>query len=86
MQDINHAFDVLKDPTKRRRHDSGLDAETGMPEDDDDIVDAEDAGRRRFRGGGGGGMGGMGGMSPEMLRELFGAMGGGRRAGGGGGR
>lgn len=95
MQDINHAFDVLKDPTKRRRHDSGLDVETGMPEDDDDIVDAEDAGRHRFRGGGGfGGMGaasgGMGGMSPEMLRELFGAMGGmgggRRRAAGGGGR
>jgi DnaJ-class molecular chaperone len=77
IKELNEAYDVLSDSTKKRRYDAGVDP---------DHLDDEPMG-----GMGGGGMrgGGMrgGGMDvpPEVLAAMFGAMGGGMGGGFGGG-
>eukprot|EP00903_Cladosiphon_okamuranus_P008712 g8346.t1 len=74
FRDIGEAYEVLSDPTKKQRYDSGVDLED---------LDNPHAGHGRR------GHGGME-IDPSMLFQMFmqqggGSMGGGRRGGGGGG-
>jgi len=74
FRDVNHAYEVLSDPKKKKMYDDGVDEQ-----------DLDDPHARPRGEGGFGGMGGMGGMDPSVLFNMFMQQQGGMGGGGGGG-
>ncbi len=74
FKDVNEAYGVLSDATKKSRYDAGVDIED---------LDNDHAGHGGFGGGGGGGM--HPDMANDVFRMFFGGGGGGGRGGGMGG-
>jgi len=86
FKDVNEAYSILSNSTKRQQYDSGMVPDgtgtMGYPQDSDDEGHGHGGGGMRFRSGGGGmgggmpfNMGGMGGMG-GMPRGGMGGMGG----------